>query len=121
MSCLLVTETINDPNHVKTGINEKSNEKSKSSSNVPEKYFIVSNNDYVRVKYVLVYAEKAKPRRKNKLLQLINENKFVLLLVGYSLLLVFIGLMNSRAFHKYFKLSYMKLSNLILGEAAIYE
>lgn len=115
MSCLIVAETINDPNHVKTGINEATNSKSKKS-NVPEKYFIVSNNDYVRVKYILIYAEKSKPKRKNKLIQLLNENKFSLLLLSYSLLLVFIGLMNSRTFHKYMKISYTKLSNLFIGE-----
>lgn len=125
MSCLLVAETINDPNHVKTGINETNNvnnEKSKNS-NVPEKYFIVSNNEYVRIKYVLIYAEKAKPKRKNKLLQLLNENKFALLLLAYSMLLGFIGLMNSRTFHKYMKLSYTKLSNLFIGDStnSVYE
>lgn len=123
MSCLLVTETINDPEHVKTGINESAKLPSKNISNVPEKYFIVRNNEYVRIKYILVYAEKSKPKKKNKLLQLINENKFVLLLIGYSLLLMFIGLMNSRTFHKFFKISYKKLSNYLLGDASasIYE
>ncbi len=90
MSCLLVTETINDPTHVKTGINGKQlwfwffkkkltykgnyffhfilienpdpNIKSKTS-NVPDKYYVVQNNEYVRVKYLLVYAEKSKPKR----------------------------------------------------------
>lgn len=125
MSCLLVAETINDPSHVKTGINENSNvgDEKKKSTNVPEKYFIVSNNDYVRVKYVLIYAEKSKPKRKNKLLQLLNENKFALLLLAYSMLLGFIGLMNSRTFHKYMKLSYTKLSNLFIGDSSnsVYE
>lgn len=35
----------------------------KSKSNVPDKYYVVQNNEYVRVKYLLVYAEKAKPKR----------------------------------------------------------
>lgn len=118
MSCLLVTETINDPNHVKTGINENPDPNLKSKSNVPDKYYVVQNNEYVRVKYLLVYAEKAKPKRNNKLLQLLNENKFALLLLAYSLLLGFIGLMNSRTFHKYMKISYHKLSNLFIGDSS---
>ncbi len=120
MSCLLVCETINDPNHVKTGIKTAAGNQNKS--NVPEKYFIVKNNDYVRVKYVLVYAEKNQlNRQSNRLARLINENRFMLLLIAYSLLLMFIGLMNSRAFHKYIKLSYRKLFSLFLGETASYD
>lgn len=119
MSTLLVAETINDPTHVKTGINE--DEKVKNNSSVPDKYFIVSNNDYVRVKYVLVYAEKAKPKRKNKFLQLFSDNKFALLLMAYSLLLGFIGLMNSRTFNKYLKQGYNTISNLFIGDASVYD
>jgi poly [ADP-ribose] polymerase 16 len=122
MSCLLVCETINDPNHIKTGVKTAAGNQKQSSSNVPEKYFIVKNNDYVRVKYVLVYAEKSQlNRQSNRLAQIINENRFMLLLIAYSLLLMFIGLMNSRAFHKYIKLSYRKLFSLFLGETASYD
>lgn len=42
---------------------EASSAKLVSNNNVPEKYFIVKNNDYVRIKYLLVYAEKAKSKR----------------------------------------------------------
>lgn len=111
MSCMLVCETINDSDHVKQGVKDNQNK-------IPEKYFIVKNNDYVRVRYVLVYAEKQTRKPSNKLAKLINENRFVLLLLAYSLLLMFIGLMNSRAFHKYIKLSYRKLFSFILGDAA---
>lgn len=34
-----------------------------SSTNIPEKYFIVKNNDYVRVKYLLIYSEKSKLKK----------------------------------------------------------
>lgn len=112
MSCLLVCETINDSTHVKTGFNSKT-----TSNQIPEKYFIVKNNDYVRVKYVLVYAEKQQMKRNNRLAQFLNENKFILLLLAYSLLLLFIGAMNSRAFHKYFKSSYRKLFSLFVSDA----
>ena len=101
-------------------ITEISSDQSKKS-HVPDKYFIVTNNDYVRIKYVLIYAEKAKPKRKNKLLQLFSENKFALLLIAYSLLLSFIGLMNSRTFNKYLKQGYNKISNLFIGDSAVYD
>jgi poly[ADP-ribose] polymerase 16 len=80
MSCLLVCETINDPKYVKTGLNDvkmtqnsnggasldsnNNNANQENTSNkIPEMYFIVKNNDYVRIKYILVYAEKAKVKR----------------------------------------------------------
>ena len=69
----------------------------------------------------MVYAEKTKQKRNNKLAQFINENKFILILLAYSLLLMFIGLMNSRAFHKYYRVLSIKLSSFLLGEAASYE
>jgi poly [ADP-ribose] polymerase 16 len=66
MSCLLVCETINDPKHVQISDEKLQNQISSSnivkprSSQVPDRYFVVKNNDYVRVKYVLVYAENSK-------------------------------------------------------------
>jgi poly[ADP-ribose] polymerase 16 len=69
MSCLLVCEIINDPNHVQTGLREKisssnSNQKTiESNKTIPEKYFLVLNNEYVRVRYVILYAEKFKPKK----------------------------------------------------------
>ncbi|CAF0812418.1 unnamed protein product [Brachionus calyciflorus] len=121
MSCLLVCETINHPQHVKIGVNEnaKVEEKSGKAKNIPEKYLIVKNNEYVRVRYVLLYAEKSKTiKRNNRIVKFINENKFLLLLVSYSILLVFIGLLNSRTFNKYIKLSYKRFYNYLLGDAA---
>jgi hypothetical protein len=116
-------------------------------SDVPDKYFVVKNNEYVRVRYIVLYAERYKVKkwvdliwlfhnfeqsvfnffrflwklRTNKLVHLLNENRFALFLIAYSLLLVFIGLMNSRAFHKYIKMSYRKLSNFFLGDASSYD
>lgn len=80
MSCLLVCETISHPEHVVTGTKSIFEFErfdfnkmmtclvflgldNKHSSSVPEKYFIVKNNDYVRVKYILVYAEKLTKQR----------------------------------------------------------
>jgi poly[ADP-ribose] polymerase 16 len=85
---------------------------------IPEKYYIVKNNDYVRVKYVFVYAEQLKIKRKNRLYQYFVDNKFALLLLSYSLLLILIGVLNSRVFHNYVKVSYKKITNFILGETS---
>ncbi len=37
--------------------------KNKKNSDIPEKYFIVQNNEYLRAKYVLLYSEKANVKR----------------------------------------------------------
>ena len=29
---------------------------------IPEKYYVVRNNEMMRIKYILVYAEKSKPK-----------------------------------------------------------
>lgn len=94
-------------------------DKNGNSKTVPEKYLLVKNNEYVRVRYVLLYAEKAKKVIKNsRLVKFISENRFLLLLFSYSILLMFIGLLNSRTFNKYFKLSYRRFYNYLIGDAA---
>lgn len=159
MSCMLVCETINDPKHVKIGVNDQQSSATSSSSssetsntansqpnnsnndninsnnignncsnkkknsnnnnnNIPEKYFIVKNNDYVRIKYLLIYSERTKTKRQNKIVQFLNENRFLLLLISYSLLLLFVGLLNSRVFHKYVRLSYRKLTDYLTSSSS---
>lgn len=93
-----------------------------NSKTVPDKYILVKNNEYVRIRYVLLYAEKTKKvAKKSPIVKFMSENKFLLLLVSYSILLIFIGLLNSRTFNKYFKLSYRRFYNYLIGDAASYE
>jgi hypothetical protein len=104
---------------LKIFIEHNVNKKSSDTSDIPEKYFIVKNNEYLRARYILLYAEKNRqPKRANRFRQLINDNKFLLLLFSYALLLVFVGLLNSKAFHKYFKLSYQKFTSLFILDDA---
>lgn len=56
--------------------------------------------------------------RQNKIIQFLNENRFVLLLISYSLLLLFVGLLNSRVFHKYVKMSYRKLTDYLTSSSS---
>lgn len=94
-------------------------DKNGNSKTVPDKYLLVKNNEYVRVRYVLLYAERTKSVvKKSPIVKFMTENKFLILLVSYSILLIFIGLLNSRAFNKYFKLSYRRFYNYLIGDAA---
>ena len=120
MSCMIVCEVILDPVHVIIdkkkfdGVNKTKAEIALKNTDIPEKYFIVQNNEYVRAKYVLLYAEKVKVKRANRLRQFLHDNKFLLLVLSYALLLLFVGLLNSKAFHKYIKLSYQKLTSYFI-------
>ena len=72
ISCVAVCEILDHPD-VKCTVNSKdSNERQNRSrararnsegGDVPERYYVVTNNQVVRVKYVLVYAEKKTPAR----------------------------------------------------------
>ena len=57
LSCVAVCEILNHP-LVKCKVEEKARARAKDSvgGDVPEKYFVVTNSDLVRLKYVLVYA-----------------------------------------------------------------
>ncbi len=37
---------------------DREKNKKTSNKNIPDKYFVVKNNDYVRVRYLLVYADR---------------------------------------------------------------
>lgn len=64
LSCLLLCEILDQPDHVKCAME---NETSLNSTRriatdtqagaVPEKYVVVTSNELVRVKYILIYSE----------------------------------------------------------------
>lgn len=66
---------------------------------VPEKYFVVSNDDYVRVKYVLVFDRLGHIQRQQSWL---SRHKFVLVIVFYIILLVALSLLQSKTVKQYF-------------------
>ena len=72
ISCVAVCEILDHPD-VKCTVKSKTNTERQNRSrararnseggDVPERYYVVTNNQAVRVKYVLVYAEKKTPTR----------------------------------------------------------
>ncbi|KAI8478430.1 Protein mono-ADP-ribosyltransferase parp16 [Branchiostoma belcheri] len=95
MSCVAVCEVIMDPKYVKSKVEEENGRaKNKDKHEVPEKYYIVSNNELLRVKYVLVYAErKARPRVQAP--SFFQRHKFFILMTLYVIILAVIGAANS--------------------------
>ncbi|KAL5004979.1 hypothetical protein ScPMuIL_018435 [Solemya velum] len=116
LSCVTVCEMIDDP-AVKCQVKGTDSKLSKSRAKaanaeggeVPEKYYVVQNNDMLRVKYILVYAEKKKSARHKSLGQpsWFQQHKFLVMMTVYVFLLLLIGLCNSKSFQfrlkKFFK------------------
>ena len=66
---------------------------------VPEKYFVVSNDDYVRVKYVLVFDKLGHIQRQQNWLM---KHKFVLVIMLYIVLLLALSLPQSKTVKQFF-------------------
>ncbi|CAL1527714.1 unnamed protein product [Lymnaea stagnalis] len=105
LSCVAVCQMIDDPS-VKCQIKEGSAAQQKQRAQasrvtdaVPEKYYVVQNNDVVRVKYLLVYREETPqpdPTTRQSAYSWWREYKFPLLMLAYFVFLAAIGLANSR-------------------------
>lgn len=104
LSCVAVCQMIDDPS-VKCQTKEGSPSKQKvraqaseTTDQVPEKYYVVQRNDVLRVKYLLVYREESSQTHKvtPTSSSWFRDNMFVLLMVAYGLLLLAIGMANSR-------------------------
>ncbi|OWF54131.1 mono [ADP-ribose] polymerase PARP16-like [Mizuhopecten yessoensis] len=117
LSCVAVCEIIDDASvkcQVKEdGNNEQTNKKRAYAANseggdVPEKYYIVQNNDMLRIKYLLVYVEKASQQKRETQSRRwhntwLFQHRFVLMIVLYVLLLALVALYNSRIFQSYLR------------------
>eukprot|EP00117_Sycon_ciliatum_P011702 scpid68946/ scgid13069/ Poly [ADP-ribose] polymerase 16 len=72
------------------------------SSDIPDKYIVVSNNDLVFVRYLLFYGHKRDtgklPEKASWMRKVWQENQFVILMLFYALILVAVGLFRSGAF-----------------------
>ena len=76
--------------------------KNSEGGEVPEKYYVVTNNDMVRVRYVLVYAHgRRSAPAGSELLRSARKHKQLLAMVFYVFLLIAIGLYNSKWFQAF--------------------
>lgn len=66
-------------------------------SAVPDKYFVITNNEIVRLRYLLVFAScPAVPNEESGTVGWLVANKALLTMVFYVVLLAAVGLANSR-------------------------
>ncbi|XP_013804476.2 protein mono-ADP-ribosyltransferase PARP16 [Apteryx mantelli] len=108
LSCVAVCEIIDHPD-VKCQVKKKDSEeidrkrarvKNSEGGDVPQKYFVVTNNQLLRVKYLLVYSQK-QHRRPCSQSSWFSTHRFAVMMMLYLLLLMVIGASNSPTFLYY--------------------
>lgn len=106
LSCVALCEVIDHPD-VKCQVKRKDSEaidrqrsraKNSEGGEVPQKYFIVTNNQLVRVKYLLVYSQRRHLSRHSRGTSWLVRHHFAIMMTLYLLLLVLLGAFNSTTF-----------------------
>ncbi|XP_060550759.1 protein mono-ADP-ribosyltransferase PARP16 isoform X3 [Pantherophis guttatus] len=107
LSCVAVCEVIDHPD-VKCQVKKKDSKeidrkrarvKNSEGGDVPQKYFVVTNNQLIRVKYLLIYSQRQHRRLSSQ--SWLSKHRFAVMMSLYLLLLVIIGTSNSPAFLYY--------------------
>lgn len=102
MSCIALCEYVNHPKYLKCHIKDENNPEIKRIRNedIPEKYFIISNNEIVRIRYLLIYGKDSRNCKasisENSIWRWIVNNKTMVLMCFYGLFLITLGIFNSR-------------------------
>lgn len=101
LSCVAVCEIITDPKvRCHTRKNDSCRRKRVGNQNIPEKYYIVQNDELLRLRYLLIYAEKSVKRQEcvggdRKLSSWFQQHRMVILMLSYLVILLAIGLGSS--------------------------
>lgn len=107
-SCVAVCEILDHPGvkyQEKTAKNRKRcTAKNTELGEVPEKYFVVTSSDLMRIKYLLLFMDKpTKTRKKAQSSWICFRHPVACVLIIYLLLLLLIGLWKSRTVQLYLK------------------
>ncbi|KAM9808328.1 protein mono-ADP-ribosyltransferase PARP16 [Neosynchiropus ocellatus] len=109
LSCVALCEVIDHPD-VKCQVKKKDSEmidrqrsraKNSEGGDVPQKYFVVTNNQLLRVKYLLVYSQRRHLTSRSRNSSWLLRHHFAIMMGLYLLLLVVIGAFNSNTFISY--------------------
>ncbi|XP_044139098.1 protein mono-ADP-ribosyltransferase PARP16 [Bufo gargarizans] len=105
LSCVAMCEVIDHPD-VKCQVKKKDSSeidrkraraRNSEGGDVPEKYFVVTNNQLLRVKYLLVYSQE-QPQRRCRQPSWFSSHRFAILMTLYLFVLLLIGLSGSKTF-----------------------
>ncbi|XP_074248906.1 protein mono-ADP-ribosyltransferase PARP16 isoform X5 [Saimiri boliviensis] len=110
LSCVAVCEVIDHPD-VKCQTKKKDSKevdrrrariKHSEGGDIPPKYFVVTNNQLLRVKFLLVYSQKPpKSRASSSQLSWFSSHWFTVMISLYLLLLLIVSVINSSAFQHF--------------------
>ncbi|XP_029808249.1 protein mono-ADP-ribosyltransferase PARP16 isoform X3 [Suricata suricatta] len=109
LSCVAVCEVIDHPD-VKCQMKKKDSKeidrrrariKHSEGGDVPPKYFVVTSNQLLRVKYLLVYSQKQPKSRASSQLSWFSSHWFTVMISLYLLLLLIVSAINSSAFQHF--------------------
>nr|XP_044620644.1 protein mono-ADP-ribosyltransferase PARP16 isoform X7 [Equus asinus] len=109
LSCVAVCEVIDHPD-VKCQTKKKDSKeldrrrariKHSEGGDIPPKYFVVTNNQLLRVKYLLVYSQKQPKSRASSQLSWVSSHWFTVMISLYLLLLLLVSVINSSAFQHF--------------------
>jgi len=89
VGCIVCAEVIKDPQHVRVSSESQSSSGiSLSDSKLPKGYIVVESNEYVCIRYILVYEHFMGPTKK-------KTNFCMMCMIAYLLLLVYFWLIRS--------------------------
>ncbi|XP_078189518.1 protein mono-ADP-ribosyltransferase PARP16 isoform X3 [Callithrix jacchus] len=109
LSCVAVCEVIDHPD-VKCQTKKKDSKeldrrrariKHSEGGDIPPKYFVVTNNQLLRVKFLLVYSQKPPKSRASSQLSWFSSHWFTVMISLYLLLLLIVSVINSSAFQHF--------------------
>uniref|UniRef100_A0A673HRM2 Mono [ADP-ribose] polymerase PARP16-like n=1 Tax=Sinocyclocheilus rhinocerous TaxID=307959 RepID=A0A673HRM2_9TELE len=98
ISCVALCEIIDHPDCID---HKRLRARNSEGGEVPEKYFVVTNNELLRVKYLLVYSQRRYRSRHAQGTSWLVRHHFAVMMGLYLLLLIFIGAFSSSAFQSF--------------------
>ncbi|XP_011640935.1 mono [ADP-ribose] polymerase PARP16 [Pogonomyrmex barbatus] len=113
ISCIALCELINHPN-IKRGDSKHDAQNTLNDSiagRIPNKYFVVTNSDLVRIRYLLVYTQDlhtTSTTDSTGLLAWFKQHKLLTFVLGYVVLLASVGLTQNKQVEKYYRLFIQK-------------
>ncbi|XP_068626935.1 protein mono-ADP-ribosyltransferase PARP16 [Battus philenor] len=129
LSCIAMCEVIDTPEGINykkpitdegDGLSQDDNNKisSENTSDTRMTHYLVTNSDFLRVRYLLVYAKQPTSirfstsnlsRNEGGLRQWLTRHKLMSILLGYGLMLATIGFANNQPINYYYKILLKKL------------
>ncbi|KAJ6643018.1 Protein mono-ADP-ribosyltransferase PARP16 [Pseudolycoriella hygida] len=116
LSCIALCEFVDHPQHLKCHLKDQQPNERKNDQHIPDKYFVITNNDIVRVRYLLIFAkspDKSMQIYRNSVINWIYNNKSVAAMIFYAIILLSVGLANSRTGQYFRQMFWQKAQRFI--------